>query len=154
VLIGVEPLTAADMGRVLGITARQVRSLADRGHMVREGDDRYAVQASVRAYCAFLRAAAQGRGGDSAAAAAQERGRLARARAEYAETKNAIMRRDLVPAAEVEAEWSAILRTVRAGLLAVPSRCAARLGHLTAHDVAEIDAEVRAALTESGKTEP
>jgi hypothetical protein len=47
----------------------------------------------------------------------------------------------------VEAEWSGVLRTVRAGMLAVPSRCAAHLPHLTAHEVAEIDAEVRAALT-------
>jgi phage terminase Nu1 subunit (DNA packaging protein) len=31
---------------------------------------------------------------------------------------------------------------------AVPSRAAARLPHLTPHDVAEIDAEVRAVLTE------
>lgn len=152
-LRGVQPITAADMGRVLGITARQVRNLSDRGHMVRDGDDRYAVEASVNAYCRFLRATAQGRGGDSAAAAAKERGRLARARAEYAETKNAVMRRELVPASEVETEWSAILRTVRAGLLAVPSRYAARLGHLTTHDVAEIDAEVRAVLMQLGEAE-
>jgi hypothetical protein len=33
-------------------------------------------------------------------------------------------------------------------MLAVPSRAAQRLPHLTAHDVAEIDVEVRAALTE------
>lgn len=144
------PITAADMGRMVGVTARQVRSLADRGHMVREGDDRYAVEASIRAYCAFLRAAAQARGGDAASDAAVERRRLARARAEYAETKNALMRGELVSAADVEAEWSAILRGVRAGLLAVPSRCAARLGHLTARDLAEIDAEVRAILTTLG----
>jgi phage terminase Nu1 subunit (DNA packaging protein) len=49
----------------------------------------------------------------------------------------------LVEAAAVEAEWDDVLRTVWAGLLAVPSRLAARLPHLTAHDVAEIDAEVR-----------
>jgi terminase small subunit / prophage DNA-packing protein len=41
-------------------------------------------------------------------------------------------------------------RTVRAGMLAVPSRAGARLPHLTAHDIAEIDAEVRAVLTEIG----
>jgi phage terminase Nu1 subunit (DNA packaging protein) len=35
---------------------------------------------------------------------------------------------------------------VRAGLLAVPSRVAARLPHLTAHDILEIDREIRAAL--------
>jgi phage terminase Nu1 subunit (DNA packaging protein) len=42
------------------------------------------------------------------------------------------------------------LRTVRAGILAVPSRVAARLPHLSRTDIAEIDAEVRAALTELG----
>jgi hypothetical protein len=36
-------------------------------------------------------------------------------------------------------------------MLAVPSRCAARLLHLTPHDVAEIDAEVRAVLADIGK---
>jgi phage terminase Nu1 subunit (DNA packaging protein) len=35
-------------------------------------------------------------------------------------------------------------------MLAMPSRCAARLPHLTARDVSEIDAEVRAVLTEIG----
>jgi phage terminase Nu1 subunit (DNA packaging protein) len=47
-------------------------------------------------------------------------------------------------------EWSDILRTVRAGMLAVPTRCAAQLPHLTAHDVSEIDCEVRAVLAGIG----
>jgi hypothetical protein len=38
---------------------------------------------------------------------------------------------------------------IRTSMLAVPSRAAQE--HLTAHDVAEIDAEVRVALTELGK---
>ena len=46
--------------------------------------------------------------------------------------------------------WGGVLRTVRAGMLAVPSRVSQRLPHLSAHDVAEIDAEVRALLTEIG----
>ena len=37
-----------------------------------------------------------------------------------------------------------------AGMLAVSSRAAQRLPHLTPHDVAEIDAEVREALVEVG----
>jgi hypothetical protein len=41
-----------------------------------------------------------------------------------------------------------MLRTIRAGMLAVPSRVAARLPHLSKHDVAEV--EVRAVLTEIG----
>jgi phage terminase Nu1 subunit (DNA packaging protein) len=50
----------------------------------------------------------------------------------------------------VEIEWSGVLRTIRAGMLAVPSRVAARLPHLNKHDVAGIDAEIRAALAEIG----
>jgi len=58
------------------------------------------------------------------------------------------MRAALLPASEVEAEWTTILRTVRAGVLAAPGRCAARLPHVSAHDVACIDAELRAVLLE------
>jgi len=50
----------------------------------------------------------------------------------------------------VRREWAAVLSGVRAGMLAVPSRCASRLGHLTQSDVAEIDAEIRAVLQELG----
>jgi phage terminase Nu1 subunit (DNA packaging protein) len=57
--------------------------------------------------------------------------------------------RSLIPPPRLRlSEWSGVLRTVRAGMLAVPSRAAQRLPHLSAHDVAEIDAEVRAALVE------
>jgi phage terminase Nu1 subunit (DNA packaging protein) len=45
----------------------------------------------------------------------KERGRLAAAQADIAETKAAKLRGALVDAAEVEAEWSGVLRTVRAG---------------------------------------
>ena len=80
----------------------------------------------------------------------RQRARLAKAQADIAEMKSARQRASLLDAAEVENEWSSILRNVRAGMLAVSSRCAARLPHLTPHDVAEIDAEVRAVLTEIG----
>jgi phage terminase Nu1 subunit (DNA packaging protein) len=62
------------------------------------------------------------------------------------------MRGELVEAAAVEAEWSGVLRTVRAGMLAVSSRVAARLPHLSRTDIAEIDAEIRAALSEMGES--
>jgi phage terminase Nu1 subunit (DNA packaging protein) len=57
---------------------------------------------------------------------------------------------ELVDAAGVEAEWSGVLRKVRAALLAVSSRVAQRLPGLTKHDIAEIDAEIRAVLSELG----
>jgi phage terminase Nu1 subunit (DNA packaging protein) len=82
------------------------------------------------------------------AKATKERGRLAAAQADIAEQKVAKMRGSMLDAQVVASEWSAVLQTVRAGMLAVPSRCAARLPHLSKHDVAEIDAEVRAAAVE------
>jgi phage terminase Nu1 subunit (DNA packaging protein) len=50
----------------------------------------------------------------------------------------------------VKRAWAGILGDVKSGMLAVPSRCGARLGHLTAGDIAEIDAEIRAVLQELG----
>lgn len=145
---------SAELAQVLGVTPRTVTDLARRGLVVRDGR-RYALGPSVARYCAHLRDLATGRGGEDAiGSATAHRVRLAKAQADLAETKNAALLRALVPADEVEAEWSGILRTVRAGLLAVPSRCASRLPNLTAHDVAEIDAEVRAALTSLGDATP
>jgi phage terminase Nu1 subunit (DNA packaging protein) len=74
------------------------------------------------------------------------------------ETANALIKQleyeakagKLVAEDAVKREWSSILGDVKSGILAVPSRCGARLGHLTAGDIAEIDAEVRAVLAEIG----
>jgi phage terminase Nu1 subunit (DNA packaging protein) len=94
----------------------------------------------------------EGRGGEAlAVTAAAERARLARAHADKIELANARTRGVLLDAGAVEAEWSGVLRFIRAGMLAVPYRCARpRLPHLTPQDVIEIDGEVRAVLTEIG----
>ena len=55
-------------------------------------------------------------------------------------------RGDMVRAADVEREWANVLRDVRSTMLAVPSRVESKLAHLSAHDVAEIDSEIKAAL--------
>jgi phage terminase Nu1 subunit (DNA packaging protein) len=88
------------------------------------------------------------------AKATEQRARLASAQADLAELKAAERRGELLDAAEVERTWGGVLRTVRASLLAVPSRVGARLPHLTAADVDEIDREVRDALGEiSGQSD-
>jgi phage terminase Nu1 subunit (DNA packaging protein) len=87
------------------------------------------------------------------AKATAERARLAAAQADLAELKAAKQRGTMLDAEAVQNEWSGILRMVRAGMLAVPSRCAARLPHLTPHDVTEIDGEVRAVLTDIGTSD-
>jgi len=87
---------------------------------------------------------------DSLVKVTNERARLAHAQADLAEQKLARQRGSLLEAEAVEREWSDVLRTVRAGMLAVPSRVAQRLPHLSAHDVSEIDAEIRVVLIELG----
>jgi phage terminase Nu1 subunit (DNA packaging protein) len=56
----------------------------------------------------------------------------------------------LLNAQAVEREWSDMLRQVRAGVMAVVSRVRARLPHLTGHDAAILDQELRAALAALG----
>lgn len=150
-----EVATAAELAELFGVSDRTIRDLTKRGIIVHIGTGiEFARADSVRSYCGHLRELATGRGGEVAiASATSERGRLAKAQADFTETKVRALRGELVEASAVEAEWSGVLRTVRAGLLAVPSRCAARLPHLSAHEVAEIDIEVRAALTEIGENQ-
>ena len=87
------------------------------------------------------------------AKATAERARLLSAQSKRVELANAHAEGSLLDAAAVEAAWSGILRGVRASMLAVSSRCASRLPHLSKHDVAEIDLEIRAALTEIAGTQ-
>lgn len=62
-------------------------------------------------------------------------------------------RGSLLDAEAVERAWVDVLRQVRKAMLALPSRVQRRLPHQTAHDVAEIDAEVRAVLTDFGNSD-
>jgi len=141
-------VSADDLGRLLGISARRVRELAALGIVPKTGRGRYEQAASVLAYCEHLRAQAAGRAGDAQAGLAVERARLAREQADNVAMKNAALRRDLVSAGEVEARWSGVLRRVRVALLAVPSRVVAAAPHLTAHDADRIGREIRGALQE------
>lgn len=76
------------------------------------------------------------------------RQRLVLAQAEHAELKNRALKGELLSRGAVVAEWQSILREVRAGVLAAPSRIRSRLPHLTQHDVATIDEVLRAILTD------
>jgi phage terminase Nu1 subunit (DNA packaging protein) len=139
------------LARWLGVTAKTVRELAKAGVAVRAGRGQYRLEESVRRYCKHVRrTASQGGGEASLAALRDERIRIAKEQADALALKNAEARGGLLEAKAVEAEWSNILRTVRAGMLAAPSRAGSRLPHLSPHDIAEIDAEVRAVLLEVG----
>jgi phage terminase Nu1 subunit (DNA packaging protein) len=100
-------------------------------------------------YIEHLRAVASRSGGRPSADGDDlkaERLRLTRAQADKEETRVARERGELVPAEAVSREWASILRDLRNALLAVPSRCAATLPHLTATDSAYFEREIRKAL--------
>lgn len=142
-----EIMSESELAAFLGITAPQVRSKARDGIVVRTDRGRFAVRASLKNYLAQLRehASKVGRptyGSDELKA---EKLRLAREQADKLELQNAMTRGEMLSAKSVENEWASILRDVRAGMLAVPGRLAARL-NLGAHDLSEIDREIRDAL--------
>jgi phage terminase Nu1 subunit (DNA packaging protein) len=141
-----DTVSAGELAAWLGLTSNRVHALARDGVLPRAEKKRYALRPAIAAYCEHARSLAKGKNVDADLAAAKLT--LAQANAEKAETANAKARGELIPAGDVEREWSSVLRGVRAAMLALPSRVAQRLGHLNPHDIAAIDREVRDALEE------
>lgn len=139
-----------DLADLLGVTARNVRELVADGVIERRGPAQYSQRQAVRAYCARLRDQGRRRGTADPELRA-EKIRMAKEQADKLELANAISRREFLPASEVETTWATILREVRAGLLALPSRLPQLLPHLTPHDVRTIDTEVRGVLEERAR---
>ncbi|MBP9233291.1 MAG: terminase small subunit [Hyphomonadaceae bacterium] len=146
-----EPIPAVlheiELGRLLGVSASQVRYLAKEGVALRVKPSHYATRPTVANYVARLSERAKRAGNPKGNAQLDaEKLRGAKATADKIELANAKAREDVVPAGEVERAWANVLRDVRSALLAVPSRIGATLPHLSAHDVAQIDSEIKAAL--------
>jgi phage terminase Nu1 subunit (DNA packaging protein) len=80
--------------------------------------------------------------------------RLKLAQAEHAELKNRALKGELLSRGAVVAEWQSILREVRAGVLAAPSRIRSKLPRLSQHDVATIDEVLRAILADLAPNTP
>lgn len=142
-------ISEADLADLLGLTSNRVRVLTRDGLLKRVAPATYNQRDAVRAYCDNLRtlAARAGRQATPEGEALKaEKLRLAKHQADKIELQNAQLRRELLPAAEVERTWSEMLRDVRAALLAVGTRCGAVLPHLSAHDVQTIDREIKTAL--------
>lgn len=134
-------MKTADLAGLLKISVRNVDMLVTKGVFAKISPATFDARASLAAYIEYAR-----RGGNSDLDS--EKLRLTREQADKIEIQNASARRELVSAAEVEREWSSILRDVRAMMLAIPSRVQQRLPHLTAHDAGAIDREIRDALQE------
>lgn len=142
----------AELAAFLDITARRISQLVEDGVIkpAGRGPQAFNLAEATRAYCKFLSDTARGRLGDGDPLKEQKI-RQASEAADKLAMQNAQARGELVPAADVEAEWSTMLRGVRAAVLAVPSRFQSRVPTVTAHDLAELDREIREALTEIGE---
>ena len=138
-------MTEVEIAAFLGIVTSQVRTKTKDGILVKSGRARWDVRASLQGYLSQLRDGAIRGGGQVPDELKAEKPRLAREQADKLEIANAA-RGDMVRAADVEREWANVLRDVRSTMLAVPSRVGSKLAHLSAHDVAEIDSEIKAAL--------
>lgn len=143
-----ETISASDLAKVLGLTRTSISRLAADGVIPRDGRT-YPFPDAAVAYCEHMRSnkSKAGRPSDpvtdpyKAAKIAQ-----AEASAALTDLKRRRAEGELLDRAEVESTWRAILTDVRAALLAVPSRVGTRLPTLTATDLEEIAAEIRAAL--------
>ena len=142
-----ETVDADTVASWLGLTPRRVIGLAKEGAIPTVGRGRYDLRSAVAAYCDTLRRSAAGRGTVDKEYR-DEKTRLAKEQADKISVSNALARRDLLPADEVELEWTGVLRDVRARLMAVPSRVGSRVPTMTAHDVREVEREIRDALAE------
>jgi phage terminase Nu1 subunit (DNA packaging protein) len=142
-------VTESELADFWQVSSRQVRKLLSDAVIKKVDGKRFSKAAATRGYLRHLVASARVRGGNDPELRA-EKLRLAKEQADHLELKNAEKRRQLVPAKQVESEWSDILRTVRSGLLAVPGRVGARLALSQTH-LSEIDIEIRAVLKELGE---
>lgn len=138
-------VTAADLVDWLGLSAPRIHALAREGRIPRRADGRFDLRAAVRGYAESLRL----KSGTSALAQNPElnteKVRLAREQADKLALANSAARGEMLDAREVAQEWRGVVTDLRAALLAVPSRVAARLGLDRAATLA-LDREIRDAM--------
>lgn len=137
--------TEAELAFLLGVSSARVRALAREGVAVKVARGRFDTAASVTRYCERLRASASRAGRPATDETKLEKLRLTKAQADAQELKNQALRGDLVPVTEVRREWTAVATDLRASLLSIPARVAARAG-LSREAAMHLEDEVRAAL--------
>lgn len=142
----------SQMARLLGVTANRVRTLQRDGLLAKAGPGRWDVRASLGLYLERLRtiaarAGAPAAGGGDSDQLRAEKLRLTRAQADGQELKNRTAAGELVPIADVRIEWVTAATDLRAQILAIPARVAARAG-LSRDAAATLEQEIRLALEE------
>jgi phage terminase Nu1 subunit (DNA packaging protein) len=137
-------VTSVQLARILRMSVSRVEALAAQGTFVRFKTGQFLLAASVGPYVEKLRTVASGR--ETPVSKSKER--LAEAQAAIAEHKQQMLRGEFIPVAEHERRLTDVCRYLRGGILALPSRIAGHLPHMTKSEVALMDAEVRDVLSQ------
>lgn len=152
-----ERVSGRQLAKAFRVGPSAISKLEAEGIIRRGADRRFDRDEATGAYCESLRQVASGRGGHEAVESlSAARARLAMAQADAAEHKNAVALAQYLPVAEIEKAWGDLCAMVRSQMLALPSRYASQVSHLTRAEIDLLDDEIRRALTElaSGNNVP
>jgi len=140
----------SDIARHLGISTRHVRTILDDLGLPSRDCDLDVVR---DAYIKHLREVAAGRASENGELdLVKERARLARAQATDKEIDIAVKQGELIPAHEVEEQWSRAIVAVKLSLLALPDRLQ-RILQLNDDQRNRLDTEIRGTLEKLAATE-
>jgi phage terminase Nu1 subunit (DNA packaging protein) len=138
--------TATQLAWLLGVSDRIIRTYAARGLAVRAGArGRYVLGQSIRRIHAHVAETAAGRSGSELTDA---RAKLALAQMAGQELRNASLRGEVLPKADVVDTWRTILRGVRQFVMALPGKIAFEVA-LTPADRATVERICRDDLTDA-----
>jgi phage terminase Nu1 subunit (DNA packaging protein) len=134
------------LARLFELSPRRIQQLADDGVIPRVERGRYELVGAVRGYIKHLREKAFA-GDLGADAYSTQRARLTKARADMAELEQRQLAKELIPADDIEAAWSAVTLALRARLLSIPTKAVPRL--LAAKDAVQISEILRDQISEA-----
>jgi terminase small subunit / prophage DNA-packing protein len=130
--------TQSEFGALVGLSTRTVKDLSAKGILVYHGSQLRTLE-SVQRYIASLRKAAMGRQGEGGIDITTERAKLAAVQRQREELALAKARDEMMDLNEVSEGWGQFASTIRASVLAIPSRVRSAIPHLTAFDALTVD---------------
>ena len=135
--------------RLLELTPRRLRMLAQEGIIPRPQRGEYPMIATVQGYVRYLRERANARDGGEQehGSLTDARARLTRSKADEAEMRTARLKGELLPADEVISAWSAMVSTVKTKLRSIATKLASRLAIET--DTATVEKSIREEIDEA-----
>lgn len=139
--------TGADLANWCDISIKTVEAYVQKGLFKRLAPNTYALRANVHSYIQSLRKAASGRNSTTE----QARAKLIEAQARHVDLKAGELDGRLVSVFDFDSHVDSMTRAIRASVLSIPSRLAAKVPGLSREVVHELDQEVRQILTELGK---